>query len=214
MLRVTWRNLFARKVRLFLSGFAIVLGVAFVAGAFILTDTIKDAFTGIIKGSTADVEVAPRGSGNFDSGPDSRTISADVVKRLRTLKGAAAVNPGNQVQGVYVLDKDDKVISSGGAPGLAFDYGNGTAITGNRIVTITDGKPPSGIDEVALDSQTADKGGYSIGDKVDLVTPGPTPRTTVTLTGIFRFGKTGNTAGATLTLYSQHAIQELYFGGK
>ncbi len=32
MWRVTWRNLFARKLRLLLSAFAIVLGVAFVAG--------------------------------------------------------------------------------------------------------------------------------------------------------------------------------------
>ncbi|MDX6309108.1 MAG: putative transport system permease protein [Nocardioidaceae bacterium] len=214
MWRVTWRNLFARKVRLLLSGFAIVLGVAFVAGSFILTDTIRDAFTGIIKGSTPDVQVAPRGSGNFDSGPDSRTIGADVVKRLETLKDAAAVDGGNQVTGVYVLDKGDKVLSSGGAPGLAFDYGNGRAITGNRVVTITDGKPPVTIHQIALDSQTAKKGGYHVGDKVDLVTPGPKPRTTVTLTGIFRFGQTGNTAGATLTLYSQQAIQQLYFHGK
>ncbi len=214
MWKVTWRNLFARKVRLLLSGFAIVLGVAFVAGSFILTDTIRDAFTGIIKGSTADVEVAPKGSGAFDSGPDSRTISADVVRKLRTLDDAAAVNPGNQVQGVYVLDKSDKVLSGGGAPGLAFDYGNGRAITGNRIVTITDGKPPAALDEIALDSHTAARGNYSVGDQVDLVTPGPKPRTTVTLTGIFRFGQTGNTAGATITLYSQQAIQDLYFHGK
>ena len=63
MWKVTWRNLFARKVRLLLSGFAIVLGVAFVAGSFILTDTIRDAFTGIIKSSTADVQIAPREPG-------------------------------------------------------------------------------------------------------------------------------------------------------
>ncbi|MDP9318555.1 MAG: ABC transporter permease, partial [Actinomycetota bacterium] len=214
MWKVTWRNLFARKVRLLLSGFAIVLGVAFVAGSFILTDTIRDAFTGIIKGSTADVEVAPRGSGNFTSGPDSRRIGADVVARLKTLEDAAAVNPGNQVQGVYVLDKNDKVVSGGGAPGLAFDYGNGRAITGNRIFTMTQGKPPVSVHEIALDQQTADKAGYQVGDRVDLVTPGPKPRTTVTLTGIFRFGQTGNTAGATLTLYGQRAIQQLYFDGK
>ncbi len=214
MWKVTWSNLFARKVRLLLSGFAIVLGVAFVAGSFILTDTIKDAFTGIIKGSTADVEVAPRGAGDFTSGPDSRTISADIVAKLRTLNDAAAVNPGNQVQGVYVLDKNDKVVSGGGAPGLAFDYGNSRAITGNRIVTITDGKPPRGIHQIALDQQTADKAGYHVGDKVTLVTPGPKPKTTVRLSGIFHFGQTGNAGGATLTLYGQRAIQQLYFHGK
>ena len=59
MLRMTWRNIFARKVRLALSAFAIVLGVAFVAGSFVFTDAMGNAFNGIIEGSTSDVEVAP-----------------------------------------------------------------------------------------------------------------------------------------------------------
>ena len=50
-----------------------------------------------------------------------------------------------------MLDRDDKVLSGGGAPGLAFDYGSGTAITGNRIVTMTEGKPPVGVHQIALD---------------------------------------------------------------
>ncbi len=118
MWKVTWRNLFARKVRLLLSGFAIVLGVAFVAGSFILTDTIRDAFTGIIKSSTADVQIAPKGAGNFDSVDDSRVIAASVVDKLKTLPQAAQVDGGNSVQGVYVLDSDHKVVSGGGRPWL------------------------------------------------------------------------------------------------
>jgi len=214
MWRVTWRNLFARKVRLLLSGFAIVLGVAFVAGSFILTDTIKSAFTGIIRGSTADVEVAPKGAGDFTSGSDSRTIRASVVDDLATLPEAAAVNGNDSVQGVYVLDKDHKVVSGGGAPGLAFDFGRTIAITGNRIVTVVAGSAPVGVDQIALDQQTADKAGYSVGDSVTLVTPGPKPRMTVTLSGIVHFGQTGNAGGATLTIFGQRAIQELFFTGK
>lgn len=214
MWTVTWRNLFARKVRLLLSGFAIVLGVAFVAGSFILTDTIGDAFTGIIKGSTADVEVVPRGAGDFTSGQDNRTISASVVDKLRTLPGAAAVDGGNSVQGVYVLDNDGLVVNAGGAPGLAFAYGTGRAITGNRIITIVDGQPPVTVHEIALDQQTADKAGYDVGDTVTLVTPGPKPKAEVTLSGIVAFGQTGNTGGATLTIYGQRAIQQLFFHGR
>ncbi len=214
MWRVTWRNLFARKVRLLLSGFAIVLGVAFVAGSFILTDTIKDAFTGIIRGSTPDVQVAPKGAGDFTSGSDSRTIPASVVTDLERLPQAAAVDGGSSVQGVYVLDKDHKVVSGGGAPGLAFDFGRTRAITGNPIVTIVDGSAPVGIGEVALDQQTADKAGYSVGDTVALVTPGPKPQMTVRLSGIVRFGQTGNAGGATLTIFGQRAIQQLFFGGR
>ena len=40
MLRVTLRNLLARKLRLLLSAFAIVLGVAFLSGSLIFTDTM------------------------------------------------------------------------------------------------------------------------------------------------------------------------------
>src|SRR6478752_6106372 len=106
MWRVTWRTLLARKLRLILSAFAIILGVAFVAGSFILTDTIRAAFTGIIKGSTADVEVQPAGTNDFTAGPDSRVISGRVVARLERLPNAAAVHGQNDVTGVYVLDKN------------------------------------------------------------------------------------------------------------
>ena len=71
MLKMTWRNLFARKVRLALSAFAIVLGVAFVAGSFIFTDAMGNAFDGIIEGSTADVEIAYKGANDFDSQQDT-----------------------------------------------------------------------------------------------------------------------------------------------
>ena len=80
---MTWRNLFARKVRLGLSAFAIVLGVAFVAGSFIFTDAMGDAFDGIIEGSTADVEIAYQGANDFDSQQDARTIPASVVDAAR-----------------------------------------------------------------------------------------------------------------------------------
>src|SRR5918911_76891 len=103
VLTVTWRNLVARKVRLILSAFAIVLGVAFVAGSFIFTDALGGAFDGIIKGTTADVEVRPQGSADFDSQQDNRTIDEPVVDKLGQLPEAADVNGYTQVQGVYVI---------------------------------------------------------------------------------------------------------------
>ena len=80
MFRTTIRNLLARKLRLALSGFAIVLGVAFVAGSFVFTDTLSKSFDGIVNGTTPDVAVEiedasdpadPSGAG------DIRTIPAD-----------------------------------------------------------------------------------------------------------------------------------------
>ena len=51
-----------RKLRLFMSAFAIVLGVSFVAGSFIFTDTLARAFGGIVEGSVGDVVVRPAGT--------------------------------------------------------------------------------------------------------------------------------------------------------
>ena len=93
MWRVTWRNLFARKLRLLLSAFAIVLGVAFVAGTMIFTNAMGGAFDDIIEGSTADVEVAYKGANDFDSGQDNRTFPASVVADLEALPEVASGQP-------------------------------------------------------------------------------------------------------------------------
>ena len=46
MLRVAIKGVLARKLRLLLTSIAIVLGVGFVAGAFFLTDAMRDAVGG------------------------------------------------------------------------------------------------------------------------------------------------------------------------
>ncbi len=214
MLKVTWRNLVARKLRLALSGFAIVLGVAFVAGSFIFTDALGGAFDGIIKGTTADVEVAPKGAGDFSSAEDSRTVPASVLADLKALPDAAAVAGNDQVQGVYVIGSGGKVVGGNGPPGLAFNYTTTKAITGNQIITLASGSLPTGPGEIALDEASADKAGYRIGDSVPLVTPGTEPRLEAKLTGLVKFGSEGGLVGATLTIFDRDAMLPLFFHGR
>lgn len=215
MWRVTWRNLVARKIRLALSAFAIVLGVAFVAGSFIFTDALGGAFNGIVKGTTADVEVMPEGAGGVDSfGTDARTIPAAVVDDLRALPEAAAVAGSNEVQGVFVIGSDGKLIGGNGPPGLAFNYNEMTAVTGAQILTLAEGELPTGPGQVAVDVDTADKSGYDIGDEVTLVTPGDPPTMQLELTGLVNFGSEGGLVGATLTIFDDEEIQDLFFDGE
>ncbi len=215
MWKVIWRSLVARKIRLALSGFAIVLGVAFVAGSFIFTDALGSAFDGIIKGTTADVEVMPAGASDFGSfGEDARTIPGPVIAELAALPEAGSADGVVQAQGVYVIGSDGKLVGGNGPPGLAFNYGDTVAITGDRILTLTDGELPHGERQIALDEGTADKAGYQIGDQVDLVTGGPTPTMTAELTGLVHFGSQGGLVGATLTVFDRQAMQDLFFDGK
>ena len=214
MWRVTWRNLFARKLRLLLSAFAIVLGVAFVAGTLIFTNAMGGAFDDIIEGSTADVEVAFKGANDFDSGQDNRTFPASVVSELEALPEVGSANPQNTLQTVFVIGKDGKVIGGNGPPGLAINPTD--ADVAHRQADPQPGPTgdyPTGPDQIALDVDTAEKGGFEIGDTVELATPGRPPVMKAKLTGLVEFGS-GGLNGATMTVFDTRFMQERFFGGR
>ena len=214
MVKVTWRNLIARKIRLLLSGLAIVIGVGFVAGSFIFTDAMGGAFDDIIEGSTADVEIAYKGANDFDSVQDSRTIPASVVTELEKLPEVGSAHPTTALYTVFVVGENGKVVGGNGPPGLAFNPTGATALTGNPIIELTEGEQPDAPYEVALDEDTADKAGYAVGDTVDLVTPGAPPSIQATLTGLVEFGNGSGLNGATLSLFDRKFMQDQFFGGR
>jgi len=214
MLSVTWRNLLARKVRLVLSALAIVLGVAFVAGSFIFTDAMGGTFDDIIAGSTADVEIAPKGANDFGSVQDSRTIPAAVVEKLEDVPGVESVHPQLQLQGVYVIGKDGDLVGGNGPPGFASNYSGTRSLTGNPIVELVEGRFPDAPREVALDLDAAEKGGYAVGDTFRLATPGKPPVIEAKLVGLVEFGGGSGLNGATLSLFDRSYLQDQFFEGR
>jgi hypothetical protein len=75
MRAVTWRGLVAHKLRFALTTLAIVLGVAFVAGSLMLTDTIERSFTTVVTETAGGVDVTVRPEGRqaaFEGGFDQR----------------------------------------------------------------------------------------------------------------------------------------------
>ena len=71
MLRLTWRNLLARKVRLLMSTLAIVLGIGFLAGVMTFSTGLNATFDNIVKGSTSDALVRPEGEASRPPAPGS-----------------------------------------------------------------------------------------------------------------------------------------------
>jgi putative ABC transport system permease protein len=213
VLRMTWRNLVARKVRLALSAFAIVLGVAFVAGSFIFTDAMGQAFDGIIEGSTPDVQVAPSGAGDLTSGDDTRVVPASVVRRLRALPQVGTVDALDELQSVFVVGRDGKVVGGNGPPGLAYNATGARSVSGRPLLTLASGRLPRTGSEVALEVDTADRAGYRTGDRVTLVTPGDPPTLRARVVGLVRFGS-GGLNGATLTVLPLSTLQQRFFGGR
>ncbi len=209
MLRVSWRNLWAHKVRLFLSGAAVVLGVAFVSGTLVFTDTLEQTFTSLFENTSSDVTVSPKAA--FDAGLAGTSIGGSapsmpesVVSEVRAVDGVALAEGNVQAEGVYVINKDGHVLNTGGAPGIGVNWSNQPDLSS---MTLVKGRSPRGEDEVALDTGTIEKTGYRIGDTVPLVTTGP--RVQAHLVGVLRFGKSGGLAGASLTAFDMRTAQRL-----
>lgn len=205
MRRLALRSLMAHKLRLALSGLAVVLGVAFVAGTLVFTDTLSRTFTALFESTTADVNVTAA-SAFANQGPgmaSSVLLPESLVDEVEAVDGVAAVAGYVQSEGVYVIGPDGKVVATGGAPGVGVGWNDDE----NLGMTLADGRAPRADDEVVLDETTAEKTGYGVGDRVDVLTPGP--RVEATVVGILRFGESGGLAGASLTAFEHTAAQEL-----
>jgi putative ABC transport system permease protein len=218
MLHTTLKSLLAHKLRLVMSTSAIILGVAFVSGSFVFTDTMNSSFNDIFRQTAPDVTVRPAhaqaaSAGGF-TGADTRPIPAALVASLARLPGVSRADGVVSDQSTFVIGKNGKVVSSGGgAPGIADNYDTGPAADGSPIVTITSGTAPAGPGQVVLDDKTAAAAGYSLADTVHLITSGTHPSVTATLVGTVRFGQSGNLVGATLVLMDTSTAQRLYLGG-
>ena len=88
MIKLAFKGLLARKLRTVLTGFAVVLGVAFVAGTFIFTDTIdasfKDLFERTSKGTDVSVQSKLAVEADFAAPP---TMPADTLERVQSVDG-------------------------------------------------------------------------------------------------------------------------------
>ena len=124
MLRLTWRNLLARKVRLLMSTLAIVLGIGFLAGVMTFSTGLNATFDNIVQGSTSDGLVRPAGDvqgANAGVGTTQVITPADVETLAALPEVEDAVGSVDGI-GSFLLGKDGKLVGGQGAPTLAFNY--------------------------------------------------------------------------------------------
>ena len=214
MLYAAWRSLLGRKLRLFMSTFAIVLGVAFVAGTLIFTDTLNKSFTAIFDSSVGDVVVRPVGAADNEANPTTLSIPAAVVNTLADVPGAARAD-GNVVSfGVFVIGKNNRVIGGQGAPGLAFNANDAPAAGGVEPLQVVRGRAPRGEGEVVIDAATVRRAGYGLGEKVRLVSAGKQALLEPRLVGIADYPDGGSLNGATASIFETATAQKLFLDGK
>ncbi len=123
---------------------------------------------------------------------------------------------GNVTQpGIFVIGEDGKAVGGQGAPGLGLNWNDAPGQGGLPVVTLVDGRGPEREGEVVLDTLTADRAGYDVGDEVPMVTSSSTgDLIEATLVGTFEFADGGSLAGASLTAFDTTTAQKLFLGGR
>ena len=196
MFKVSLRNLLINKLRLFLTVAAVTVGVSFVSGTFVLSDTMGKAFDELYAGLTSGTDVVVRARTPYEldvtTGAMPRPLDEEIVETVREVP-EVEVAEGNVTGFALVLDKDGEPIQPGGAPTIGGNASGDDRLAGD--FTYREGREPSGPDELSLDAATAEKAGFELGDTVDLVLEGG--RRSLTLVGTIGFGETDSILGAT-----------------
>jgi putative ABC transport system permease protein len=206
MFRATISSLLGHKLRLALTAVAIVLGVAFVTGTYVLTDTLGAFFDGVFHDANAGVDavVRPKQDQNTN-GPQqqSATLPESLVAKVRQVPGVAAADGG--VGGYAQLtDKSGKAVGGKGPPTLGFSWSSNTKLSPLRL---KQGGPPRAPDDVVIDAVSARKYGYHVGDNIRIFFLGPAR--TFRVAGIAGFGKADNLGGATIASFEQKTAERV-----
>src|SRR6266540_265680 len=205
MLKITIKSLLAAKRRLFTTALAVLLGVAFMAGTLVLTDTIGKTVTDFFASLNAGTDAHVRGrAAASDLGAQRPRIDATLVSTITAVPGVGAAE-GIVIGYAQLVDKQGKAVGNPtlGAP-VGADWGTVDALNPFNLIT---GRPTQADAEVVIDKASADKARFVVGDTATvLVQTGPQR---VQVVGIARFGAADSPAGSSVVLFTKAAAERL-----
>ena len=184
MTKVALRGLAARKMRAFTTWLAIFLGVALVAGTYVLTDTINESFSDIFSESLKGTDVAITARQEIQT--DDATppgFPANLIDRVRRVDGVEAAAGSIFAVGRFVDSKGDPI-------GNSFAPNFISSLLPNRFETLdyVEGRKPRNANEASIDTQTADTGDLKVGGTIRLA--GTSTAKSYELVGLTKLGDT------------------------
>jgi putative ABC transport system permease protein len=209
--RVALKGLLGRKLRASLTAIAVVIGVAMVSGTYILTDTIQAAFNTVFTEAYKNAAAVVTGKSAIGNGngSDNRgqapSLPASLLTKVRALPEVAQAS-GSIQDSAQLVGHNNKVISSHGAPGLAFSY----SPAGRRFnpLDLVSGSWPAGPGQVAIDSATASDSHFGVGQTIGVVARGPVQR--FRIVGTVKFAGVSSLGGATMAIFTLPEAQLLF----
>jgi putative ABC transport system permease protein len=158
------KSLWARRVRALTTTLAVVIGVAFVAGTYILTDTTFAAFDEIFEDSLAktDVVITAREEVRQETG-ETPSFRAAVLPKVKRVAGVRVAVGQIFTPGAF-FDAENEQIGTKFAP----KFITSDLPESLETQTYVEGRQPRDASEAALDQSAAEEAGLGIGDTLKL----------------------------------------------
>ena len=206
MIRTALKTVFAHKLRLLLTALSVMIGVAFIAGTFIFTDTIDNTFSQLFDDVFEGQDVIVQAESEFDvgfSGPPP--IDEGILDTVLTVPGVDAAE-GTVGGFAIIYDKEGEAIVPAGPPTIGGSWTKDLRLAGN--IAIRDGRAPTGPGEVSIDAATAKGNDLGVGDVVKVQTTNEVSE--YEIVSIIGFGEADNLAGATFAGFELETAQRLF----
>ena len=201
MLRLVLKQTLAHRGRLLLTFAAITLGVTFVVGTLVLTDTSRQVFDDQFRDASTDVDIVIRDAVAFDAAMgvevERDPLKSRLAARTATLPGVEAAIP--VAKGTGLLIADGKAIVPAGPSML-------TSWTGVDGFTLREGRAPDQLDEVIIDAATATNHNITLGDTVRVQAD---TEAALRVVGLVGFGDADGLPDTTIALTSLATAQRL-----
>jgi putative ABC transport system permease protein len=211
VIRFALKSLAGRKLRTTLTALAIVLGVAMMSGAYVLTDTIDKAFDTIFVESYAgtDAVVTGKEAGFSFEGESAQAppIPAGTLERVRGVDGVELATGSVQDFQTKLLRPDGESIDTGGAPSFAFGIDTAPEYERFNPLNLVEGRWPDGGGEVAVDEGVADDEDLKVGDRIGVAALGPAQE--FEIVGIAKYGDLSSLGSATFAIFDVPTAQTL-----
>src|SRR3954466_11756629 len=189
MFLATVRGMLAHKLRVVLTTVSITLGVAFLAGTLILTDTMNTAFDRFFGQVSSGTDAVVRHESAYTSasgaGVTRAAIPASLLNDVRHVPGVAVAEGVTNGYALMTDTHGKAVLPAGGAPTMGYTMTNDVELRGH--VNLLSGHAPTGAHEVAIDASSAAKHHIPIGSSVRILFRGPSQQFTVV--GTVAYGK-------------------------
>ncbi len=199
MFRLTFKELLAKKLRLLTTALAVMLGVAFMAGTLVLTDTMNSTFDGLLSSAYSGTDAYVRGESALGNSTaqaphisqgvvDAVAASADVDVAFGFITGYA-----------QLVDHHGKAV---GNPGRGAPTMGETWITDDELnpYELSAGRAPTAHGEVVIDRHSAQTAHFVLGERVRVLTKEGSDM--FTIVGIARFGDADSAGGASAVLFT------------